>query len=1230
MLGRLKSHKTYIIQVVIGVFLACFSSFAFADEGVVATSKASKTASVDVSKDAAPLKVETPDKVQTINTKIIAEVDSTIIVKLDGETLDSTEVHRTLDGNLYVNAMPIFQSLGNDVEYDDVSKALIVRRSQDNVVMELYTETGIVKADGRALGKLQHFGEVEPDHFILTPNAIAVLAGAAGKFDADSNEFHFKLDPRLRVATGFDIFVDDIPLGAVQPEPKSIGPVLLLPLGPIAESLGNSVTLLENGSVVEIRRIQDSVSMTLNLSTGLVSANGKPVGLSKDITYIDQTNLLVPVSALEALTGTHVDVAGGSARIDITLDDRLTGSIKPLESIDDAAKGAPFTPEQLRFSVSPDTGVRAQFDSHAGRLNTRVRYELSDLPSSAKELQPNWLSVDYAHTNGLSGSVGDYSANYRELDTVNARRILGISGKYALDSGGLAVAVGLPLTGVKAINEDQTRNVYSGFAAGVRYADLDGWEAGLAVSQESISKDHQAILEVISGRLGRGDRGKTWQWNADSAIGVFNGPARESAVDIRISGDVRRRLGDNFNLNLRAGYDGAEFLRSDLRAEAQADEIAREINPDADFDDEALPEDIRRIGSDQASFTASLSYLPKRDIGILKNPTAGIAGSFGKTGVLKSGVARSEQKNGSISLTTGVGQTGLNLSGSISRSETTTTLVDGAKTDIKATDFQAQAFKQFNALTVRARYGKSIRNDGDDRQSATVTVSRPGFDFKLPKEASLTVGPSLSGVWDGEDWNARGGINAGFYSGDVFGKKNVVSANLGILQSLSTRGQSRSDKFLSVSAGRRLNIGNNMSLGLGYRNDLRGGQSLGLQLDGNFNFNPKRAIKKTQDGRGILKGQVFLDKNRDGIRQVTESGIPRVVVRVKGTRLILRSGADGYFTIQNVRAGLYEVQIDAKSLPIGYDLSADITTRVTISEGQITDIPLPIVQRGQIRGFAFEDENGNGSYDRGETRVERATLRLTSDESDVDIKMFTTSFGQYAFDDLPVGKYKVEILASETEGISAGQTYTVELDPELDLMARQNLIITRGPQPRFDEAKVDVKGGDAKEKKAKDPESDEKAPKKPRKGKTKSADAETTETLEVEAAPQANNPVSGKTPTPRLKPISGKTNVLAVASLPSGKAALPVSTTSPLANRPARTPKELSAEFTQPLNQPSSFRAPTPRLKPISERQALERTQKAEYALPVAKPLPSRAPWPWLQHFTSGRPPDDLSGAAPP
>jgi len=82
-----------------------FSSISFAEE-VVTTSK---TASVEVSEVVAPQTVETPDKIKTVNTKLIAEVDSTIIVKLDGETLESTDVHRTEDGGLYVNAMPIFQ-----------------------------------------------------------------------------------------------------------------------------------------------------------------------------------------------------------------------------------------------------------------------------------------------------------------------------------------------------------------------------------------------------------------------------------------------------------------------------------------------------------------------------------------------------------------------------------------------------------------------------------------------------------------------------------------------------------------------------------------------------------------------------------------------------------------------------------------------------------------------------------------------------------------------------------------------------------------------------------------------------------------------------------------------------------------------------------------------------------------------------------------------------------------
>jgi hypothetical protein len=450
----------------------------------------------------------------------------------------------------------------------------------------------------------------------------------------------------------------------------------------------------------------------------------------------------------------------------------------------------------------------------------------------------------------------------------------------------------------------------------------------------------------------------------------------------------------------------------------------------------------------------------------------------------------------------------VNVSASVSAYDIITKNTNALEENLTGTNTSVQAFKQFNTLTVRAQYGRATRSDAETRESASVTVSRSAFGFNLPKEASLTVGPSLSGVWNGDEWRGRGGINAGFSSGEMFGKKNVLNANLGILQSLSTRGPAQSDRFLTLSAARRLNIGKNMSLGLAYRNDLRGNQRLGLQLDGHFNFNAKRGIKKAKSGRGILKGQVFLDKNRDGVRQASEPGIPRVIVRVKGTPMVLRAGADGFFTIQNVREGLYEVQIDARSLPIGYDLSADIKTRVTVAEGQITDIPLAVVQRGQIRGFAFEDDNGNGEYDRGETRVEGAKVRLSSVETESDVDIITTSFGQYAFDDLPQGKYTVEVLPFESADIMGGQFYSVELDAKDDLMARQNLIITRGTAPKL----VEVE--------APDPSVNETAPLKYRTGTVTIVDHKTPSGLDVstEVLPAPSNlPFA---PVPRLKPFT--------------------------------------------------------------------------------------------------------------
>ena len=193
---------------------------------------------------------------------------------------------------------------------------------------------------------------------------------------------------------------------------------------------------------------------------------------------------------------------------------------------------------------------------------------------------------------------------------------------------------------------------------------------------------------------------------------------------------------------------------------------------------------------------------------------------------------------------------------------------------------------------------------------------------------------------------------------------------------------------------------------------------------------------------------VFVDKNRDGQKQEDEVPAAGAIIRLKGTRMSLRTDNAGYFTIQNIKTGLYEVQIDARSLPLGFDLSDDVSTKVTIADGQITDVPMPIVQRGQILGFTYVDENGDGQYNKGEERVEGTTLTLTStDEGGEEARVYSTSFGQFAFGDLPAGKYEVATVDNPKAGVYAGEPMTVDLAEAENLMLRINLPVRRRNTP---------------------------------------------------------------------------------------------------------------------------------------------------------------------------------------
>ncbi len=982
----------------------------------------------EISREVSQVSEETSQEPVQEPPVLIADLALGFQVKLEGKLLN-VDVSTGENGQLYVRAEPIFTALDDEFAYDVEEGILVVHRSQDGAVMELHTKTGIVKANGRTLGKLNHYGQVNSSKINLTPNAIAVLTGAIGKIDKEEKRINFELDPRLKVATGFEMFVNNIPLGNMEPGPKAIGSVMLLPLRPIANELGQNVQIIDGGTSIRVERPQDSAVFELNLNTGLVKLNDRPVGVTRDITYIDHVNLLLPLGTIETLTGTNIDVEGGASRININLDDRLKDVVSPTAKITDITKNTPLTFETIELNVGTDTLNTVSADFRIKGLNGRLRYEIPDLPANIREAEPSWLSLDYAHVKGGYGSLGDYSADLRELDGVGLRRIRGISYAKEGNKGRWAFAAGVPASGSTNIGQDQSRLKFSGQAAGARYASKDGWEAGLSYKADGLSDDKMAVLSAISGRLGR-KRDKKLNWDARADIGYFNGQAREKPVDVRANVNARYTPNKKLNVEVFAQYDGAEFLRSDLDAEAL-------IVQDTNAQDIPLVPDTRKRGQDNATYGAALQLTAGQILGPFERPAMSARFSQTRSGLFAKGSQNTSTDNYGLSVNTTLRKIGTNISADFAAYKQT--LADGSRES--GNQVTARVFQDMKYATARAQYTSTRKDGAASVQRMDAQLTAKPYGVKLPKNARLSIAPSISTSWSDKGNFARGGVIANLDSGQILGRKTKLKASLGVLQNFSGNENEKSDTFLTLSLGRTLKINKNMSLGLSYRNNLQGDQRLGVFLSGRFDFNEKRKFREAKDGSGVLKGRAFLDKNRDGIRQDDETGIGGVLVRVKGTRLSLRTDANGYFTIQNIKAGLHELQVDGRSLPLGFSLDENVSTKASIHAGSITDIALPIVQRGQIRGFAFVDSDGDGSYDQGEHRLDGARLALTDTQNpDTVFHAYATSFGQYAFDDLPAGQYRLVITKTGSPDSKPDtEPILINLAEAENLMARINI-----------------------------------------------------------------------------------------------------------------------------------------------------------------------------------------------
>ncbi|MEK7264115.1 MAG: SdrD B-like domain-containing protein [Bacteroidota bacterium] len=173
---------------------------------------------------------------------------------------------------------------------------------------------------------------------------------------------------------------------------------------------------------------------------------------------------------------------------------------------------------------------------------------------------------------------------------------------------------------------------------------------------------------------------------------------------------------------------------------------------------------------------------------------------------------------------------------------------------------------------------------------------------------------------------------------------------------------------------------------------------------------------------GAVTGTIFLDANGNGIKDVGENGLQNWKAKVSGTKSdSATTNASGVYTINNLPAGNYTLSEVVQS---GYSQTmpvAPTTYSISITVGNtLSGKDFGNFQNGSITGKLFNDTNGNGTLDGGETGLQNWKIKLSGAKSD---SVVTDVNGNYTFANLFTGSYTV------SEVLQSGWTQSMPVAP---------------------------------------------------------------------------------------------------------------------------------------------------------------------------------------------------------
>ncbi|MFY9821172.1 MAG: SdrD B-like domain-containing protein [Thermoanaerobaculia bacterium] len=190
-------------------------------------------------------------------------------------------------------------------------------------------------------------------------------------------------------------------------------------------------------------------------------------------------------------------------------------------------------------------------------------------------------------------------------------------------------------------------------------------------------------------------------------------------------------------------------------------------------------------------------------------------------------------------------------------------------------------------------------------------------------------------------------------------------------------------------------------------------------------------------GTASVGDRVWNDANGNGVQDTGETGLNGVTVQLldNGGNVIATTttAGNGNYTFSNLNAGTYSVRVVSSSLPAGYgptfDLDGVATPNVasfTLTAGQSrTDVDFGYRGTLSVGDRVWNDANGNGVQDTGETGLNGVTVQLLDNGGNVIATTTTAGNGNYTFSNLGAGTYTVKVVSST---LPAGYTPTFDLD----------------------------------------------------------------------------------------------------------------------------------------------------------------------------------------------------------